>query len=596
MARTRSTRRRRLLAVAAAAVALGAVALAADIPVAAAGQPQTTRPEAARRDPTTSEVGRSHAFVRDARGVTTFDAPGATWITSASGSDNSGRVVGVYVDGKQRFHGFVRNHRGVTRIDVPGAAGTLVSKINEQGQMVGAYTEDRATSPSFFEHGFVRDRRGIRRIDVPGAVETRALGINNRGQIVGSYVDGAGRAHGFLRDARGRFTTIDPPGAEGTLATDVDDRGRVVGTYVDATPSFHGFVRELDGTITTVDAPGATDTAVFGINDRGQLAGGSRGAPDFIYRGFVADGGRFTTVEVPGSTGGDSIAYDIDDRGRVVGDVNFAIRGYLRDRDGDFTTFAAPFGHIATVPQGVNDRGQVVGFATDDTATDHGFVRSDRGQFTRIDAPGARSTQLVRINDRGDILGISSATSPNLSTDARGFLLRDGRFTPIHAPGATETLATGLNDRGEIVGRYVDAAGTQHSFLRDRRGTYTDIDVPDAIATVVVDINDHGQIVGYSVDDQGVPRGFRRDRDGSVTTIRPPAGAPAGGSGVALGPLPGGLNNRGQVVGAYRDAQFQIYGFAFDGGRVTPVKARDAFGESFATEINDRGSIVGITR
>jgi probable HAF family extracellular repeat protein len=65
---------------------------------------------------------------------------------------------------------------------------------------------------------------------------------------------------------------------------------------------------------------------------------------------------------------------------------------------------------------------------------------------------------------------------------------------------------------------------------------------------------------------------------------------------IAVGPLAYGINNRGQVVGAYRDEQFQIYGFLFDERGFTPIRPPGARGESFATDINDRGRTVGLDR
>jgi hypothetical protein len=42
--------------------------------------------------------------------------------------------------------------------------------------------------------------------------------------------------------------------------------------------------------------------------------------------------------------------------------------------------------------------------------------------------------------------------------------------------------------------------------------------------------------------------------------------------------------------------QFQIYGFKLDKGRFTAIKIPGARGESFATDIDDRGRIIGIDR
>jgi hypothetical protein len=50
-------------------------------------------------------------------------------------------------------------------------------------------------------------------------------------------------------------------------------------------------------------------------------------------------------------------------------------------------------------------------------------------------------------------------------------------------------------------------------------------------------------------------------------------------------------------VGVYRDNQFQIYGFKLDRrGRFTAIKIPGARGESFSTDIDDHGRMIGIDR
>ena len=69
---------------------------------------------------------------------------------------------------------------------------------------------------------------------MPGAVGTQGQGINNQGQIVGAYsntgpvsVTGA-QLRGFLLD-HGRYLRLDYPGAVSSQAGDINDRGQVVG-------------------------------------------------------------------------------------------------------------------------------------------------------------------------------------------------------------------------------------------------------------------------------------------------------------------------------------------------------------------------------
>ena len=42
--------------------------------------------------------------------------------------------------------------------------------------------------------------------------------------------------HGFMRDRRGRITTIDVPGARGTAAQKINNRGQIAGVYSDTSP------------------------------------------------------------------------------------------------------------------------------------------------------------------------------------------------------------------------------------------------------------------------------------------------------------------------------------------------------------------------
>jgi YD repeat-containing protein len=64
--------------------------------------------------------------------------------------------------------------------------------------------------------GFLIENDGrLRPVNIPGATGTAPLGINVRGQIVGAYDDRDGVSHGFVRDERGRVTTIDHPRAHG---------------------------------------------------------------------------------------------------------------------------------------------------------------------------------------------------------------------------------------------------------------------------------------------------------------------------------------------------------------------------------------------
>jgi uncharacterized membrane protein len=143
-----------------------------------------------RKGKNNNDVGiRGHGFVANKGVFTTIDAPGAGLYTVAFGVDDRGRTVGGYVDDRGRLHGFLKDKEAFTVIDFPGAAATFVSRINTQGQIVGAYSHAPNTALLQAEHGFLLKDGVFKAIDVPGAVQTRLFGINNQGQIVGEYLD-----------------------------------------------------------------------------------------------------------------------------------------------------------------------------------------------------------------------------------------------------------------------------------------------------------------------------------------------------------------------------------------------------------------------
>ena len=162
-------------------------------------------------------------------------------------------------------------------------------------------------------------------------------------------------------------------------------------------------------------------------------------------------------------------------------------------------------------------------------------------------------------------------------------------FTTIDVPGCTS--ASGINDDGHIVGAYDDAPGHRHGFLL-AAGIFTTIDVPDdgisndvcglGASTSANGINNHGDVVGgYS--DGGCPFGFLLPRGGTFSTID------VGGNVITQSAE--GINNSGFIVGFFVRPAFGFYGFLlttfFDTFQIPPGPVTQARG------INDRGQIVG---
>src|SRR5215469_12654169 len=158
-----------------------------------------------------------------------------------------------------------------------------------------------------------------------------------------------------------------------------------------------------------------------------------------------------------------------------------------------FTRIDFP-GATSTNAYDINDSGEIVGRYTNADDTQHGYLRSPNGELTPIDVPGANLTAALGINSGGDIVGPYRLASEPMNS-RHGFLLSNGQFTTFDFPGAFFTQPVGINDYGDIVGRYctVNPCGQPgssnwHGFLL-HEGEFTSIDFPEALQRTAWKIN-----------------------------------------------------------------------------------------------------------
>jgi uncharacterized membrane protein len=248
-----------------------------------------------------------------------------------------------------------------------------------------------------------------------------------------------------------------------------------------------------------------------------------------------------------------------------------------------FTTIDFPgSGILQSGVIGFNNRGQIVGNYYEVSSDRYRGYLLDHGTFTTIDFPGAFWTQNGGINNRGQIVGFYY----DVSFMAHAYLLDNGAFTTIDLPDhAGLTFAGRINNLGQILGDYEDASTPgDHVFLLDH-GTFTTIDFPGAIFTGPGDINDRGQIVGLYLDADFNAHGFLLDH-GTFTTIDFPSATPEFTS-------LSSINNLGQIVGGYYDfSSNTFHSFLLDNGAFTTIDLPGAISTVVGT-INDRDQITG---
>jgi probable HAF family extracellular repeat protein len=137
------------------------------------------------------------------------------------------------------------------------------------------------------------------------------------------------------------------------------------------------------------------------------------------------------------------------------------------------------------------------------------------------------------------------------STDPKNFKTFDA------VAGVTYTQAFAINNKDQIVGDYKDAKGVFHGFVTNGQDptdpkNFTTIDYPGkgTAYTKAFGINDKGQVVGDYKDAGGVIHGFRF-KGGDPTDIKnyDTVDVKGGTFGSA-----DGINNAGQISGVYSDA------------------------------------------
>jgi len=218
------------------------------------------------------------------------------------------------------------------------------------------------------------------------------------------------------------------------------------------------------------------------------------------------------------------------------------------------TTFDYPGAGNATLPQKINERGDVVGEFVDSSGVTRGFVRFSDGSF---------SDPIV---DPNDTVGFTEGRGINNSRTVAGdyvisdgtvhsFFLSGSTFTEYDVPGALQTNLLSINDTGEFTGGFDDGSGIFQAFV-GRGGTLTSWTVPGAILTLAYEINNNKKLaVGYYIDAAGILHGYYRDSAGALHFPIDPSGSTA--------TVLFGLNNKNWVVGRYADSAGVTHGLFF---------------------------------
>jgi probable HAF family extracellular repeat protein len=107
-----------------------------------------------------------------------------------------------------------------------------------------------------------------------------------------------------------------------------------------------------------------------------------------------------------------------------------------------------------SVPNAIDDRGDVVGMSQTNVSAGRAFLWRNR-QLTDLGTLGGRSSEALAVNDRGMIVGWSDTKlvpwTAEQAPAPRPFLWQAGRMTELPVDHASPSRATAITPSGNVI-------------------------------------------------------------------------------------------------------------------------------------------------
>jgi len=303
---------------------------------------------------------------------------------------------------------------------------------------------------------------------------------------------------------------------------------------------------------------GGTQGVAEGVSDRGWVVGDANLQGDLSVHATLWRNGRVTDLGTLGGTNSQEQWPVKDDRGLIVGDSEISTMDpYNEDfcgfdanngvpptglicigflwQDGVMTALPTLGGNNAQA-LGVNNRGQVVGFAEQNTQNQgcappqvldiQAVIWGPKPGEIHTLAPlsGDVSAWAIGINDSGQVVGLSgNCVSPNFNGNGtspqHGVVWQRGKATNIGTLGGSYIFPWAINAKGQVVGQASPPGDqTLHTFLW-QNGVMTDLgEIPGDFGSIAFGLNDQSEVVGGSCDQNFNCRAYLW-QDGVMTDV-----------------------------------------------------------------------------
>ncbi len=254
----------------------------------------------------------------------------------ATGINDSGQVVGYNLDDKGPFRTYIYSIDKDNAIEIPTPDGNvlvLASSINNSGLVVGrvATSHHGSGDNSVNEFAFkykddtIIDLQSALNLRKFGSVRSDAISVNNNGRVVGHLYTSThiGYSRGFFYDEGADPIDIGTLGGHLTIVSSINDSDKVAGYSQTLNGDLRAFVWDRTNGMQTINPfPDGTQSLAYDINNRGQIVGASDSTVKRL-RAFIYTDGRLQDLNslIPPNSGWELVtARAINDKGQIVGE------------------------------------------------------------------------------------------------------------------------------------------------------------------------------------------------------------------------------------------------------------------------------------